>query len=816
MIKQVSNIRIFIMIALCLSVVACTSVQYKKLTSQNSSFRVKSIVMHFTAVDYARSVELLVDEGYVSAHYLIPQSNDPSYPNDSLEIIQLVDDDQRAWHAGVSYWQGRTGLNDTSIGIEIVNIPECIETEEPSRPALHSNDKLCVYPDFDPKQIELLIRLGKDLLARHPDVSPTSVVGHSDIAPSRKHDPGPRFPWFKLYEAGIGAWYDNDTMAKYWQTFSKHPLDIHLLQRALRNYGYGIIETGIADQQTVDTIAAFQMHFLPWKVTGSADEGTAAAVFALLEKYFPNKLEPIMAQYETTRKNQEPTKAHAQTRGQIDTTFPLINSVSRPYTNDKLSFVSYKGKGQLNIYPQDAESADIYVNGEKLNITLPFVDENYTYSLKRRTKNGVNTLSVRNIKPEGSTIEVVIPFPSLATNNQSKYDFSSVDKLIQDDIDKGFPGASLAIIKGGQIVKLSAYGYAERYNKNGHLLEQASQMTTDTIFDLASNTKVFATTLALMKLVEEKKVKLNAPVYQYLPEYVGGGRRAHSVRHLLSHATGNRAFVQFYKKDKALGEAFFSHNKSYTTELLLSALPTTFIDDALQQYSDLNFMILGLLVERVTGMPLDEYVDAEIYTPLQLKNTVFNPLLKGFKPEAFASTEISGNTRGNRVRFKNIRDYPLRGEVHDENAFYSMQGVAGHAGLFSTVKDLAVLSQLMLNGGGYKGVKLFSEDTIARFTSPSFTKSNLGLGWQLNTNKDKYWHFGAYASASAFGHTGWTGTAVVIDPSLDLAIVLLTNKKHSPIEGNETHYAFTGDNFATGKYGDVMTLIYEAILHGRH
>jgi len=216
-------------IAYILLLTSCSSLPIKSIPSHNYSERIKFLVMHYTAIDYEKSVKALVDEGHVSSHYLIPETNDESYTESELNIYQLVPESQRAWHAGKSYWQGRTDLNDQSIGIEIVNVPQCRKLEAPTGETLshiqeNSDSKLCIFPDFDPKQVELIIKLSQDILKRNPDISPTQVVGHSDITPTRKNDPGPRFPWQQLYQAGIGAWYDTDTVDKYWQLLEKQNL----------------------------------------------------------------------------------------------------------------------------------------------------------------------------------------------------------------------------------------------------------------------------------------------------------------------------------------------------------------------------------------------------------------------------------------------------------------------------------------------------------------------------------------------------------------------------------------------------------------
>ena len=226
----------------------------------------------------------------------MPETEDPTSAGEELKVYQLVDEGQRAWHAGSSYWKGQTKLNNVSVGIEIVNETYCHRAEGMAKAetADWPSRTICFFPDYPESQIALVIELVQGILSRHPGVKPTHVVGHSDIAPQRKIDPGPRFPWERLYELGIGAWYDDETVIRYWESFNVQMPTVLQMQEALQVYGYRIDVTGELDEQTRNVLRAFQHHFRPYRVSKEFTVETAAVLYALVEKYHESELPPLL------------------------------------------------------------------------------------------------------------------------------------------------------------------------------------------------------------------------------------------------------------------------------------------------------------------------------------------------------------------------------------------------------------------------------------------------------------------------------------------------------------------------------------------
>ena len=263
---------------------ACSS--HVIIESSNHSSRVRYVVIHATSADFAESVRLLTTrtEYPVSSHYLIPAEDDPSYNRSRIQLHQFVDEARMAWHAGRSYWAGETALNGRSLGIEIVNRLECKVAENAN---LDSGlDSLqCEFPPFSDAQIDMLIELLRDIQKRYPEIGPLDVLAHSDIAIMRRSDPGPRFPWQRLYEEGIGAWFEEEAKSRYESQFATVPPSIERLQTALLRLGYQVQVTGELDNQTRFALRAMQMRFRPSDYSGEPDVETFAILWSLLEKY---------------------------------------------------------------------------------------------------------------------------------------------------------------------------------------------------------------------------------------------------------------------------------------------------------------------------------------------------------------------------------------------------------------------------------------------------------------------------------------------------------------------------------------------------
>lgn len=295
----------------------------------------------------------------------------------------------------------------------------------------------------------------------------------------------------------------------------------------------------------------------------------------------------------------------------------------------------------------------------------------------------------------------------------------------------------------------------------GHraLVPSEEPMSEDTIFDLASLTKVVACTPAVMLLIERGQIKLDEPVATYLPEFTGGGKEAVTVRYLLTHLSGLPGDIEtrsdWHGQNAAIQKA--------CGEKLLSPPGSAF------RYSDINFFLLGEIVQRVSKTPLQEFAAREIFSPLKMDDTGYLP--PESKLERIAPTEV-------------VDGKPFRGMVHDPTARH-MGGVAGHAGLFTTASDLARYARMLLNQGELEGARIFSPETVQLMTSvqtPPNLEARRGLGWDIDTGYSG--PRGAIFPLGSYGHTGWTGTSLWIDPFSQTFVIFLSNRNHPSESGN--------------------------------
>jgi uncharacterized protein YbbC (DUF1343 family)/CubicO group peptidase (beta-lactamase class C family) len=329
-----------------------------------------------------------------------------------------------------------------------------------------------------------------------------------------------------------------------------------------------------------------------------------------------------------------------------------------------------------------------------------------------------------------------------------------LDRAIAETIaDGGCPGAVVWLEREG-------LWYQKAHGRRA-LVPADEWMTPDTIFDVASLTKVVATTPAVMLLVERGLVALDAAVGTYLVEFDGDKQQAITVRHLLTHTSGLRPGISTRSGWIGYSEAL---------ALACAEQPTQPPGTAFR-YSDLNFILLGELVQRVSGLSLDEFAGREFYRPLGMRNT-------GFLPAADLWTRIAPTTQEG--------DVVIRGVVHDPTA-RRMGGVAGHAGLFTTAADLARFARMLLNGGQLEGTRVFQDETVrlmTRVQSPEAVPDRRGLGWDIDSPYAG--PRGAHFPVGSFGHTGWTGTSLWVDPFSRTFVVFLSNRNHPTEEGSVT------------------------------
>ncbi|MBI3004662.1 MAG: serine hydrolase [Ignavibacteriales bacterium] len=347
-------------------------------------------------------------------------------------------------------------------------------------------------------------------------------------------------------------------------------------------------------------------------------------------------------------------------------------------------------------------------------------------------------------------------------------------KLVDDVInsaakDSAFPGAVLLVAKDGIVVYNKGYGFFDYavYSKSVH---------ENTIYDLASVTKVISTTSAIMRLVDDGKLSLNDPIVNHLPQFGQRGKEKLTVYNLMVHNSGLPAWRRFYD--------FCTTPQCVLDSVFASPLVYKTGDSTI--YSDLGLITIGKLIEKITGVGLDKYVDSVFFKPLGMRNTMYNPASDLW--DRIVPTEVD--------TFWQRTGIAVRGRVHDENAAV-LGGVSGHAGLFSTTSDLSIMLQMLLNGGTYGGRRFIKEETVKQFTTRQSDKSSRAIGWDTKSSDRSF--SGTLTSTKTFLHTGFTGTSVVVDPEKKVIIVFLTNRVHP--------------SRASTKIFDVRPRVHDAVLN---
>jgi CubicO group peptidase (beta-lactamase class C family) len=335
--------------------------------------------------------------------------------------------------------------------------------------------------------------------------------------------------------------------------------------------------------------------------------------------------------------------------------------------------------------------------------------------------------------------------------------FARIDQLAEAGTRQGiYPGAVVVIGRRDSILYARGYGH--------FTWSPRSPVPTpdSTYWDIASITKVVGTASAVMRLVDAGRIDLDAPVRRYLPRFSGGLKDQVTVRMLLDHTSGLRSYAPFFKQTRSRDRAV---ELLYAERLIRHP-------GSEPLYSDLNAILLGVLVETVAGMPLDRFVHREVFDPLGLNHTTYRPL-----PSIHRRTVPTALWRGK----------PVQGQVNDPNAAL-FGGAAGHAGIFSTGMDLARYAQMWLRAGAGPQGQWVSQATIKRFLTPGSNSGPRLLGWDTpELNKDEPSLFGTLISDAAYGHTGFTGTELWIDPTRDLFLVFLTNRTFDPRGRNSAH-----------------------------
>ena len=540
--------------------------------------------------------------------------------------------------------------------------------------------------------------------------------------------------------------------------------------------------------------------------------------------------------------------------------------------NSMTGFEGRHGQGRFYVVPSEGiTSFSLYVNDVPVDTSGIEAGKVCEVDYSAIALDGVNSVQVTDILPiapgakasgENATeekVSIYAAYPEVLPGTLEEAGISKdaaelVSDIIESDIRNGFTSAQLAVIRHGRLVYENAWGSLNSYYQDGTPIPEGERtpVTTDTLYDLASVTKMFGVNYALQKLVTDGEISLDARVADYLgekfyedtirieytegedsdPEVQKEWKAELTLRDLLKHQGGfppdPRYFNPWLNTEKQEYDPTWSiPNKLFAgnggdeetrreTVAAICRTPLMYEPGTKTMYSDVDYMLLGIVIEQVTGTDLDTYLKETFLQPMGLTHITYNPLENGFSAEDCAATELNGNTRDGAVSFPGVRTETVQGTVHDEKAYYSMGGISGHAGLFGNAADLAKLASVMLTGG-YGGNRYFSRNVMDTFMAPKKEDAaNWGLGWWREGDFQRSWYFGTQSPSDTIGHQGWTGTLIMIDPGRDLVIAYLTNKINSPVTDKvKDPNKFNGNWYTASSLGFVAQILGVGMDSGR-
>ena len=527
------------------------------------------------------------------------------------------------------------------------------------------------------------------------------------------------------------------------------------------------------------------------------------------------------------------------------------------YTDDTLAmnhmytFVGYAGQGTLCVEPESGVTGfNLFVNNRQINTAAMAAGGVWNVDISGQTINGRNTIQVGGIRPRGKKVTVRVGYPTVQEGSLQDVGIDRdalelLEQIIQADVNNGFPSAQMAIVKNGKLVYQNAWGKVNSYNPDGTPKTDSPAVTNDTLYDLASNTKMYTANYALQYLVTQGKADLDSRLVDLLGSafvedtidityngYENPGLKVNkqwkaelTLRDILRHQAGFPADPQYHndsfdqcsqKTVPGATNVLFSgwDGSAATRAATLKSIfktPLMYKPGTKTVYSDVDYMLLAFAIEAITGKGLDAFLKETFWDPMGLTHTTYNPLLNGFAANDCAATELNGNTRDGAISFTGVRTATIQGQVHDEKCYYAMGGISGHAGLFSNATELAKLASVMLTGG-YGENRYFSRNVMDAFTAPKKEDAaNWGLGWWREGDNQRCWYFGTQSSPNTIGHQGWTGTLTMIDPSENLVVVYLTNKINSRITDPANVNGFNGNWYTASTLGFVAQLLYQGL-----